>query len=39
MVGNFLAERLASWGLQVQLLRDAQAAAAWLDDCRMRQTC
>ena len=32
MVGNFLAERLASWGLQVQLLRDAQAAAAWLDD-------
>jgi PAS domain S-box-containing protein len=32
MVGDFLAERLAGWGLQVTLQRDAAAAAAWLDD-------
>ena len=32
MVGDFLAERLASWGLEVRLHRDAPAAAAWLDD-------
>ena len=32
MVGDFLAERLASWGLEVRLQRDAPAAAAWLDD-------
>jgi PAS domain S-box-containing protein len=32
MVGDFLVERLSGWGLQVQLQRDAAAAAAWLDD-------
>ncbi|CAG0944610.1 two-component system, NarL family, sensor histidine kinase EvgS [Gammaproteobacteria bacterium] len=32
MVGDFLAERLTGWGLQVQLQRDAAAAAAWLCD-------
>ena len=32
MVGDFLAERLAGWGLQVQVQRDPVAAAAWLAD-------
>ena len=32
MVGNFLAERLAGWGLDVRLQRDPLAARAWLDD-------
>jgi PAS domain S-box-containing protein len=32
MVGDFLTERLAGWGLQVQLQRDAPAAEAWLRD-------
>jgi PAS domain S-box-containing protein len=30
MVGDFLVERLASWGLRVRLLREPQTAAAWL---------
>ncbi|GAA4332248.1 hypothetical protein GCM10023165_06850 [Variovorax defluvii] len=30
MVGDFLVERLASWGLRVQLQREPQTAAAWL---------
>jgi CheY-like chemotaxis protein len=32
MVGDFLAERLASWGLAVTLQRDPLAALAWLED-------
>ena len=32
MVGDFLVERLAGWGLDVTLQRDPVAAAAWLDD-------
>jgi DNA-binding NtrC family response regulator len=32
MVGDFLAERLVSWGLEVRLERAAPAAAAWLED-------
>jgi CheY-like chemotaxis protein len=32
MVGDFLAERLAGWGLEVTLQRDPVAAASWLDD-------
>jgi PAS domain S-box-containing protein len=32
MVGNFLVERLASWGLEVVLKRDAQDGLAWLED-------
>ncbi|KWT89270.1 MULTISPECIES: PAS domain S-box protein [unclassified Variovorax] len=30
MVGDFLVERLASWGLRVRLQREPQTAAAWL---------
>jgi PAS domain S-box-containing protein len=32
MVGDFLAERLRSWGLVVRLERAATAAAEWLDE-------
>jgi len=32
MVGDFMAELLASWGLDVVLKRDPLAALAWLDD-------
>jgi PAS domain S-box-containing protein len=32
MVGDFLAERLAGWGVDVLLQRDAVAAADWLGD-------
>jgi CheY-like chemotaxis protein len=32
MVGDFMAELLSGWGLEVLLLRDPLAAAAWLED-------
>ncbi|MBX3603464.1 MAG: PAS domain S-box protein [Rubrivivax sp.] len=32
LVGDFMAELLAGWGLRVQLERDPLRAAAWLDD-------
>ena len=32
MVGDFMAELLGGWGLQVTLLRDPLAARAWLAD-------
>jgi PAS domain S-box-containing protein len=32
MVGDFLVERLGSWGLEVLLQRDPLAAAAWLEE-------
>jgi CheY-like chemotaxis protein len=32
MVGDFMAELIGGWGLEVLLLRDPLAAAAWLDD-------
>jgi CheY-like chemotaxis protein len=32
MVGGFMAELLSGWGLEVVLLRDPLAAAAWLED-------
>jgi hypothetical protein len=32
MVGDFMAELIGGWGLEVLLLRDPLAAAAWLED-------
>jgi PAS domain S-box-containing protein len=32
MVGDFMAEMLSGWGLQVVLMRDPHAALAWLED-------
>ncbi|MBX3636659.1 MAG: PAS domain S-box protein [Rubrivivax sp.] len=32
LVGDFMTELLAGWGLQVHLERDPQRAAAWLED-------
>jgi DNA-binding NtrC family response regulator len=36
MVGDFMAELLRGWGLEVVLERDPVAAAAWLDDAAQR---
>jgi hypothetical protein len=32
MVGDFMAELLTSWGLEVVLRRDPLSALAWLED-------
>ena len=38
MVGDFMAELLASWGLEVELHRDPLAASAWLEEASNRST-
>jgi CheY-like chemotaxis protein len=39
LVGDFMAELLGGWGLQVHLERDPQRAAAWLEEASNAADC